>query len=104
MAGAAVEVVNSGALRFTPENNAAIYLQWMENLHDWCISRQLWWGHRIPAWHCGNCHKITVAREAPDDVHALREREPGAGSGRARHVVLLGAAAVHLAGLAGGDA
>ncbi|MBZ5510514.1 MAG: valine--tRNA ligase [Acidobacteriia bacterium] len=66
MAGAAVEVVNSGALRFTPENNAAIYLQWMANLHDWCISRQLWWGHRIPAWHCGNCHKITVAREAPN--------------------------------------
>ncbi len=66
MAGAAVEVVSSGALRFTPENNAAIYLQWMANLHDWCISRQLWWGHRIPAWHCGNCHKITVAREAPN--------------------------------------
>jgi valyl-tRNA synthetase len=65
MAGAAVEVTNSGALRFTPENNAATYLQWMANLHDWCISRQLWWGHRIPAWHCGNCHKITVAREAP---------------------------------------
>ncbi len=65
MAGAAVEVVSSGALRFTPENNAAIYLQWMANLHDWCISRQLWWGHRIPAWHCGNCHKITVARETP---------------------------------------
>ena len=66
MAGAAVEVVSSGALRFTPENNAAIYLQWMANLHDWCISRQLWWGHRIPAWHCGDCHKITVAREAPN--------------------------------------
>jgi valyl-tRNA synthetase len=66
MAGAAVEVVNSGALRFTPENNSAIYLQWMANLHDWCISRQLWWGHRIPAWHCGNCHQITVAREAPN--------------------------------------
>jgi valyl-tRNA synthetase len=65
MAAAAVEVVSSGALRFTPENNATIYLQWMANLHDWCISRQLWWGHRIPAWHCGNCHKITVAREAP---------------------------------------
>ncbi len=65
MAGAAVEVVNTGALRFTPENNAAIYLQWMTNLHDWCISRQLWWGHRIPAWHCAQCSKITVARQAP---------------------------------------
>ena len=38
------------------------YLNWMENIHDWCISRQLWWGHRIPAWHCAVCHKITVAR------------------------------------------
>jgi valyl-tRNA synthetase len=66
MAGAAIEVVESGALRFTPENNTAIYLQWMANLHDWCISRQLWWGHRIPAWHCGNCHKFAVARAAPD--------------------------------------
>ena len=65
MAGAAAEAVKTGALRFTPENNAAVYLQWMENLHDWCISRQLWWGHRIPAWHCAQCRKITVAREAP---------------------------------------
>jgi valyl-tRNA synthetase len=48
------------AIRFTPENYEKIYLEWMTNLHDWCISRQLWWGHRIPAWHCGACHKITV--------------------------------------------
>ena len=48
------------AIRFTPENYEKIYLNWMEDIHDWCISRQLWWGHRIPAWHCGVCHKITV--------------------------------------------
>ncbi len=48
------------AIRFTPENYEKIYLEWMTNIHDWCISRQLWWGHRIPAWHCGACHKITV--------------------------------------------
>ncbi len=66
MAGAAAAVVKTGALRFTPENNAAIYLQWVENLYDWCISRQLWWGHRIPAWHCAKCQKITVARETPN--------------------------------------
>jgi len=48
------------AIRFTPENYEKIYLEWMTNIHDWCISRQLWWGHRIPAWHCGVCHKITV--------------------------------------------
>ena len=42
---------------------AKTYLNWMENIHDWCISRQLWWGHRIPAWHCSVCHKTTVSRE-----------------------------------------
>jgi valyl-tRNA synthetase len=53
------------AIRFTPEQYEKTYLNWMENIHDWCISRQLWWGHRIPAWHCGACHKITVARVDP---------------------------------------
>ena len=48
------------AIRFTPENYEKIYLKWMDDIHDWCISRQLWWGHRIPAWHCPVCHKITV--------------------------------------------
>ncbi|MFP5206871.1 MAG: class I tRNA ligase family protein, partial [Acidobacteriota bacterium] len=53
------------AIRFTPEMYEKTYLNWMENIHDWCISRQLWWGHRIPAWHCAVCHKITVARQDP---------------------------------------
>jgi len=53
------------AIRFTPEMYEKTYLNWMENIHDWCISRQLWWGHRIPAWHCATCHKITVARVDP---------------------------------------
>ncbi len=53
------------AIRFTPEMYEKTYLNWMENIHDWCISRQLWWGHRIPAWHCAACGKITVARENP---------------------------------------
>ena len=48
------------AINFTPEQYEKTYLNWMENIHDWCISRQLWWGHRIPAWHCAVCHKITV--------------------------------------------
>jgi valyl-tRNA synthetase len=48
------------AIRFTPEQYEKTYLNWMENIYDWCISRQLWWGHRIPAWHCGSCGKITV--------------------------------------------
>jgi valyl-tRNA synthetase len=53
------------AIRITPEQYEKTYLNWMENIHDWCISRQLWWGHRIPAWHCANCHKTTVARVDP---------------------------------------
>jgi valyl-tRNA synthetase len=53
------------AIHFTPEQYEKTYLNWMENIHDWCISRQLWWGHRIPAWHCATCHKITVARVDP---------------------------------------
>jgi valyl-tRNA synthetase len=53
------------AINFTPEQYEKTYLNWMENIHDWCISRQLWWGHRIPAWHCSVCHQITVARVDP---------------------------------------
>ena len=53
------------AINFTPEMYEKTYLNWMENIHDWCISRQLWWGHRIPAWHCATCHKMTVARQDP---------------------------------------
>ncbi|MGC2297859.1 MAG: valine--tRNA ligase [Acidobacteriaceae bacterium] len=55
----------SKPLLFTPENYEKIYLEWMNNIYDWCISRQLWWGHRIPAWHCALCKQITVARQDP---------------------------------------
>jgi valyl-tRNA synthetase len=65
LAGKAIEVARNGEIRFVPENYKNIYLNWMEDIHDWCISRQLWWGHRIPAWHCGQCKEITVARETP---------------------------------------
>jgi valyl-tRNA synthetase len=65
MAEAATRAVTEGHIRFTPENYRTIYLQWMENIHDWCISRQLWWGHRIPAWHCAECSQATVARQTP---------------------------------------
>jgi valyl-tRNA synthetase len=65
LADKAIEAVETGAIRFTPEQYKKTYFEWMLNIHDWCISRQLWWGHRIPAWHCANCRKITVAREAP---------------------------------------
>jgi valyl-tRNA synthetase len=65
LADRAIEAVEKGYIRFTPEQYAKTYFEWMRNIHDWCISRQLWWGHRIPAWHCSACHKITVAREDP---------------------------------------
>jgi valyl-tRNA synthetase len=66
LAKRAIEVVEKGYIRFTPENYGQIYLNWMNNIHDWCISRQLWWGHRIPAWYCTNqdCKDVVVAREA----------------------------------------
>jgi valyl-tRNA synthetase len=70
MAEKAIAAVKPGpdgkkAIQFTPEQYEKTYLNWMENIYDWCISRQLWWGHRIPAWHCGTCGKITVARVDP---------------------------------------
>ena len=62
----AQEVVTRGYIRFSPEMYKTIYLNWMENLHDWCISRQLWWGHRIPAWHCPACKSIIVSSKPLD--------------------------------------
>ena len=64
LAERATEAVENGEIAIVPENYKQIYLNWMHNIHDWCISRQLWWGHRIPAWHCTN-GDIVVAREAP---------------------------------------
>jgi valyl-tRNA synthetase len=64
LAERAIEVVEKDYIRFTPANYRQIYLNWMRNIHDWCISRQLWWGHQIPAWHC-DCGEIIVARETP---------------------------------------
>jgi valyl-tRNA synthetase len=66
MAEKAIEVARNREIRFVPDNYGQIYLNWMENIHDWCISRQLWWGHRIPAWHCQDCREIVVARTTPE--------------------------------------
>ena len=65
LAERAIEVVEKDYIRFTPANYRQIYLNWMRNIHDWCISRQLWWGHQIPAWYC-ECGEIIVARETPN--------------------------------------
>jgi len=64
LAEKAIAAVEQGKTRFVPEHETKTFMHWMTNIKDWCISRQLWWGHRIPAWHC-SCGGITVAREAP---------------------------------------
>ncbi|HWZ00310.1 MAG TPA: valine--tRNA ligase, partial [Edaphobacter sp.] len=61
----AINAVTEKHIHFTPEMYKKIYLEWMTNIYDWCISRQLWWGHRIPAWHCKTCSAITVSRDTP---------------------------------------
>jgi valyl-tRNA synthetase len=65
LAEKAIAAVESKRIEFIPENWTKTYFEWMYNIRDWCVSRQLWWGHRIPAWHCRNCQEIMVAREAP---------------------------------------
>ena len=67
LAKPALEAVKKGETKFIPDRFSKIYYNWMENTRDWCISRQLWWGHRIPAWYCDDCGKIIVSREDPTE-------------------------------------
>jgi valyl-tRNA synthetase len=80
LAGPATDVVRDGRMRFVPERFSKVYMNWMENVRDWCISRQLWWGHRIPAWYCADCGHTTVSRADPDKCEkcggANIERDP----------------------------
>ena len=66
LAGPAIDAVKNGDTKFVPQRFEKVYFHWLENIRDWCISRQLWWGHRIPAWYCADCGEITVSRIAPD--------------------------------------
>ena len=66
LAEPAIAAVERGDVEITPENRRTEYFEWMRNIRDWCISRQLWWGHRIPAWYCGDCQDIVVSRETPE--------------------------------------
>lgn len=65
LAGPAIDAVKNGETKFIPQRFEKVYFHWLENIRDWCISRQLWWGHRIPAWYCADCGEITVSRTAP---------------------------------------
>ncbi len=79
LAKPAIEAVKDGTIKFIPDNQSKKYFNWMENIHDWCISRQLWWGHRIPAFYCDKCGKMIVSREdekiCPDCGAELRQEE-----------------------------
>ncbi|MGL4799216.1 MAG: valine--tRNA ligase [Cellulosilyticaceae bacterium] len=66
MAKPAIEALKTGELRFVPDRFSKIYLNWLENIRDWCISRQLWWGHRIPAYYCQECGEVVIARSMPE--------------------------------------
>lgn len=66
LAGPAIEAVEDGRIKFVPKNWENLYFDWMRNIRDWCISRQIWWGHRIPAWHCKDCGGVTVSAAVPE--------------------------------------
>ncbi|MBR2831522.1 MAG: valine--tRNA ligase [Oscillospiraceae bacterium] len=70
----AIKVVEDGRIRFVPDRFCKTYFNWMNNVNDWCISRQLWWGHQIPAWYCADCGHVTVTREDPDCCEACGSR------------------------------
>jgi valyl-tRNA synthetase len=72
LAGPAIEAVTSGRIAIIPPRFTKVYLNWMENIRDWCISRQLWWGHRIPVWYCADCNELTVSVEDPSECRLCR--------------------------------
>ncbi|MFN7825573.1 MAG: valine--tRNA ligase [Pseudobdellovibrionaceae bacterium] len=72
LATPAKRVVESGTIRFEPESWTKVYLHWMNIIEDWCISRQLWWGHRIPAWYCQDCNEVTVAEATPAECQSCK--------------------------------
>ena len=75
LAKPAIEAVKNGKIKFIPKKYEKLYFNWMENIQDWCISRQLWWGHRIPAYYCDKCGHITVAKETPSKCESCGSTE-----------------------------
>jgi valyl-tRNA synthetase len=103
--GAGHRAVEDGRIRFVPENWKNTYFEWMRNIQDWCISRQIWWGHRIPAWYDaeGNIYVGRSEAEVRERAWPGRRLPPDAGSGRAGHLVQLRALALLHPRLAGAD-
>ena len=115
LAEPAKQVVRDGLIEVVPDNQRTILLNWLDNIRDWCISRQLWWGHRIPIWHCADCKEMVPALDSRVEIvdgHARAASVPTkcpkcggveahAGYRCSRHVVQLGAVAVFDARLAG---
>ena len=101
LAEPAIAAVRDGRTRFVPDNWARTYFEWMTNIHDWCISRQLWWGHRVPAWYCDQCDAVIVQEAAPERCACGGTVRPGHGC--AGYLVQLRTLAVQHDGLARAD-
>ncbi len=102
LAAKAIAAVDEKRIEIIPENWVKTWNEWMHNIRDWCVSRQLWWGHRIPAWYCDACGETIVSRKILLRAQSAQGRS-ATGSGRARHVVQFRAVAVFDARLAGRD-
>ena len=94
LAAPAIKVVEDDEVRIQPEQWKRVYLNWMREIRPWCVSRQLWWGHQIPVWYCGDCEETIVAEVAPEQCPACDGTTLRPGGGRPRHLVQLGALAL----------
>ncbi len=104
LAEAALAAVRDGRIKIVPERFEKVYFNWLENIKDWCISRQLWWGHRIPVWYCADGHMTVGARRSRRSARTCGSTELTQDDGCAGYLVLVGPVAVLHAGLARGDA
>ena len=95
--------VADGRIEMVPERFAKVYFNWMDNIRDWCVSRQLWWGHRLPVWYCQDCKEVVVELQDPGVVHQVRFRSAGARPRRSRYLVQLRTLAALDPGLARPD-
>jgi len=76
LAEPAIRAVENGDIKIIPENWTKVYFEWMRNVQDWCISRQIWWGHRIPVWYCQDCEEMIVATAPPEKLYTSSDSRP----------------------------